>query len=315
MIAPFGPRCCLRAAVCALSLVVVSACDVDPVAEAGEGEGEGEAGEGEGEAGEGEGEGEAGEGEGEAGEGEGEGEIPDEPFSFFVTSMAGLQNLSGSDDGFGGDLRFGETGAQAGLKGADRICAALAETSMPGAGNKTWRAFLSITDGGNGAPVHAIDRIGDGPWFDRLGRTFALTKADLLHDRPSSADLVIKNDFPNEFGVPNHAPDPTQGQVDNHDMLTGSDSQGRLYSQSGTCADWTGNSGTEGRPRVGHSWPRGGGGGGPGGGSGANWMSSLDESGCAPGGSVIERGPPILSEDTVGSGGGYGGFYCFALEP
>jgi hypothetical protein len=31
--------------------------------------------------------------------------------------------------------------------------------------------------------------------------------------------------------------------------------------------------------------------------------------------SLIEMGPPILSNPTVGSGGGYGGFYCFALTP
>ena len=47
----------------------------------------------------------------------------------------------------------------------------------------------------------------------------------------------------------------------------------------------------------------------------ANWMSSLDESGCAPGVSLVEMGPPQLDVPTVGSGGGYGGFYCFALMP
>jgi hypothetical protein len=33
--------------------------------------------------------------------------VPQEKFSFFVTSLAALQQLSGSQDGFGGDLRFG----------------------------------------------------------------------------------------------------------------------------------------------------------------------------------------------------------------
>jgi hypothetical protein len=47
----------------------------------------------------------------------------------------------------------------------------------------------------------------------------------------------------------------------------------------------------------------------------ANWMSSLDESGCAPGVSLVEEGPPQLDVPTVGSGGGYGGIYCFALTP
>ncbi|MFO0750525.1 MAG: hypothetical protein U1F43_33380 [Myxococcota bacterium] len=246
-----------------------------------------------------------------------------EHFSFFVTSLKALQALSGSEAGFGGDLRFGQTGKGAGLRGADLICATIAEGSMPGAGKKTWRAFLSAVEGEDGQQVDAIDRIGEGPWYDRRGRVFAETKADLLADRPTSADAAIKNDFPNEDGVGNHRPDPNQPAVDNHDTLTGSDDQGRLYSATATCESWTSKSGDVGKPRVGHSWPRSGpgGGGGPGGpggggfGNPANWMSSLDESGCAPGVSLIETGPPDPDSDTVGSGGGYGGFYCFALEP
>jgi hypothetical protein len=240
-------------------------------------------------------------------------------FSFFVTSLRALQRLSGSQSGFGGDLRFGETGPGAGLRGADRICAAIAERSMPGSSRKQWRAFLSATNGGEGTPVHAIDRIGAGPWYDRLGRLFGNSVTDIATERPTSADPAIRSDFPNEDGVPNHAPDPTRGQVDNHDMLTGSNTAGHLYAATATCLDWTSARGTpttEGRPRVGHSWPRGTGPGpGPGGGGMNNWMSSLDEAGCAPGVSLIEMGPPILSMPTVGSGGGYGGFYCFALTP
>jgi hypothetical protein len=241
-------------------------------------------------------------------------------FSFFVTSLKALQDLSGSQAGFGGDLRHGETGAGAGLRGADKLCAVIAERSMPGASAKPWRAFLSATNDGNGNVVHAIDRVGEGPWLDRLGRVVALKKADLVAgDRPSSADATIKYDLPNEDGVPNHNPDGT-GDVDNHDTLTGTNAQGKLYSATATCADWTGKSGTEGKPRVGHSWIRNGGpGGGMSGGMGtvnpANWMSALDESGCAPGVNLIEMGPPMANSNTVGSGGGYGGFYCFSLVP
>src|SRR5688500_15900743 len=95
-----------------------------------------------------------------------------EHFSFFVTSLRAMQELSGNEDGFGGDLRFGETGEGAGLRGADKICAATAERSMPGNG-KTWRAFLSTTGGEGGEQVDAIDRVGDGPWYDRIGRLVA----------------------------------------------------------------------------------------------------------------------------------------------
>jgi len=238
-------------------------------------------------------------------------------FSFFVTSLRALQELSGSDQGFGGDLRFGETGPGAGLRGADKLCATIAERSMPGAGAKPWKAFLSATADENGAQVNAIDRIGNGPWYDRLGRVLAPTKADLLGIRPANGDPAIMNDFPNEDGVPNHQPDTTMAEVDNHDMLTGSDLQGHLEAANRTCLDWTANAGNktlEGQPRVGHSWPRLG---GPGGGGGNinSWMSSLIESGCAPGVSLIEMGPPNPNSNTVGSGGGYGGFYCFALVP
>jgi len=244
-----------------------------------------------------------------------------ERFSFFVTSLRALQELSGSEDGFGGDLRFGETGPGAGLRGADRICAAIAERSMPGSSVKQWRAFLSATADENGERVDAIDRIGDGPWYDRRGRLFAQKRADLLYDRPRSADAAIQDDFPNEDGVPNHRPDLTQPEVDNHDMLTGTGEDGRLYSRSATCLDWTsalGNRSIEGRPRVGHSWPRSGGpppGWKPPGDSMDNWMSALDEAGCAPGVHLIESGGPAPGAVTVGAGGGYGGFYCFALTP
>lgn len=239
-------------------------------------------------------------------------------FSFFVTSLKAMQALSGNAEGFGGDLRFGETGPGAGLRGADKICAAVAERSMPGSSAKQWRAFLSVTADENGKQVNAMDRIGNGPWYDRLGRLFANNTSELMDDRPQKANSVIKNDFPNEDGVPNHNPDLT-GNVDNHDFLTGSDAQGRLYDSSATCKDWTTSDGSaaNGRPRVGHSWPTGGMMGFPGGGGGsmANWMSALDEAGCAPDVYLVDDGAAKPWTNGVGSGGGYGGIYCFALEP
>lgn len=258
-------------------------------------------------------------------------------FSFFVVSYAAIQKLAGNTKGLGGDLRHGETGAGAGLRGADKICTEIAEGSMAGAGAKTWRAFLSATADESGKQVNAIDRIGNGPWYDRLGRLFANNRDELYYDRPQNADAAIKMDFPNENGVTNQNPDKT-GNVDNHDMLTGSDDEGKLYGATSTCSDWTSAVATSGhKPRVGHSWPTmanqcsttstlggatgsggsgGGWPGGPGGGIGSlcNWMSALDESGCAPGVNLIQNGGPG-NDGTVGSGGGYGGFYCFALTP
>jgi hypothetical protein len=175
-------------------------------------------------------------------------------FSFFVTSLQAMRRLSNSDNGFGGDLRFGETGPGAGLRGADKICATIAESSLSGVGQKQWRAFLSVVADETGAQVNAIDRIGEGPWYDRTGRKVALRKADLLYDQPSSADGAIQNDLPNEDGVPNHAPVPSLGQVNNRSTLTGSNDQGVLYGASSTCQDWTSTSSTDGRPRAGYSW-------------------------------------------------------------
>jgi hypothetical protein len=237
-------------------------------------------------------------------------------FSFFVTSLAALQALSGSQAGFGGDLRYAETGPGAGLRGADKLCAAIAERSEPGAGSRTWRAFLSADEGEDGGVVNAVDRIGQGPWYDRLGRVVAVRKGDLLATRPLTAAAAIKNDLPNEDGVPNHRPDPTQPSVDNHDTLTGSTTSGLRWTDpqivSSNCRSWTSaspNPAVAGRPRVGHSWPRGSVG------AAADWINSIDESGCAPGVNLIETGPPDPDAGTVGSGGGYGGFYCFAVNP
>jgi hypothetical protein len=246
-----------------------------------------------------------------------------ENFSFFVTSMKGLQELSGSENGFGGDFRFGKTGQGAGLLGADSICQCLAEKSMPGSKAKVWSAFLSATKGVDGQEVNAIDRIGEGPWYDRLGRLVANKKSELLAVRPSSADAAIINDLPNEYGIPNHRPDPTKAVVDNHMTITGSDSLGKLYkgggSKSGsgtnedgyTCDDWTSTTLKSG-PRVGLSWPqsasmKGG---------MKHWISAMTASGCEPGYDLNESTMSgVKGVYTIGNGGGYGGFYCFAHKP
>jgi hypothetical protein len=219
-----------------------------------------------------------------------------------------MKELSKSPMGFGGDLRFGKA---TGLEGADEICRQIAEKSLPGSGQKGWRAFLSATAGGpNGGAVHAKDRIGEGPWYDRLERLVAANKADLLQSRPRGADPAIINDLPNESGVPNHtdgAPGCTGNACpDNHQVLTGTNEMGMLYSTDpgSTCSDWTSSMAT-GKPWCGHSWPREG--------SGMNWMSSAADGGCAPCVSVMEMGG--VKSACVGSAGGYGGFYCFASTP
>jgi hypothetical protein len=237
-----------------------------------------------------------------------------EPFSFFVTSLEIMQELSGSQDGFGGNL--------GGLSGADDICQQAAD--RVGFGAKTWRAFLSATDDGSGNPVHAIDRIGDGPWYDRNGRLIAENRAGLLQERPDG-DAQAVNDLANEHG---------EGLMqfgDTHDIVTGTNAQGQLDSPelAKTCNDWTSTTvnpstgdeggGTSGGGgwvpgggfgafnngvRVGHSWPAM---------SGTNWMTAHTEGSCAAGVNLVQNGPGDGS--SIGAGGGWGAIYCFALQP
>lgn len=254
-------------------------------------------------------------GDAAAGSGSSDVDIPTEKFSFFVTSLEAMRELSQNDDGFGGDLRYGEA---TGLDGADKICTEIAESSMPGASAKGWHAFLSAKEAGpSGAVVHAKDRIGTGPWYDRTGRLIAMDLASLLQTRPGGADPAIADNLPNERGEPNQA----SADIDNHDTLTGSNEQGE-YSGGETCGDWTttmtpaatggeqsggpgGGRGGGGRgPMCGHSWPAR---------SGQSWIRAHPAPGCAPSVSLVQMGGG--SGDGVGNGGGYGGIYCFALHP
>lgn len=219
-------------------------------------------------------------------------------FTFFTTSEKGIRSLAPDpENGFGGDL--------GGLAGADEICAKLAKASNP-TDNKVWRAFLSATDDGNGNPVHAIERIGTGPWHDFNGRLLAENVAGLLpgnDERPAGADRQLAEMFTDEYGAP---VSPNTSVVDNHDMLTGSDGDGRLMGGlAETCQDWTSKTAEgNGKPQIGHAWPRSAQ-------SGRNWLSEHSAGGCAPG--IDTRPIKNNGTQTVGAGGGYGGFYCFAV--
>ena len=112
-----------------------------------------------------------------------------------------------------------------GLAGADAHCQKLAAAA--GAGNRTWRAYLS-TSAADGKPaVNARDRIGKGPWHNAKG---AMVARDLgnLHgdtlDEARTGNLVTKNNALTEKG------DRVNGVGDTpntHDILTGSQPDGR----------------------------------------------------------------------------------------
>src|ERR1700692_3576594 len=141
-----------------------------------------------------------------------------QPMSFFITSA-----------GSGHEPKLG------GLAGADRICQTLATAA---GSTKTWHAYMS-TQGPNA--VNARDRIGAGPWYNAKGEKIANGLADLHGDTAELARLgnnLVKLSALTEKGnVVNR-----RGDTPNtHDMLTGSQTDGRGYTDAAdhTCNNWT----------------------------------------------------------------------------
>jgi hypothetical protein len=194
------------------------------------------------------------------------------PMTFFVTSVG---------VGKGGDL--------GGLAGADAHCQALATV---GTGNHTWHAYLSTQARGNQPAINARDRIGKGPWYNSKGTAIAQNLSDLHGDTIEEARLgsnLFKQSALNEKGqVVNGAGDTPN----THDMLTGSQPDGRAYTDSAdhTCNNWT--SSSTGSAQVGHSDRTGAG--------NHSWNSAHATRGCS-------------QEDLVSTGGA-GLFYCFAID-
>jgi hypothetical protein len=187
--------------------------------------------------------------------------------SFFVTSV-------GSGDG----ANLG------GLAGADAHCAALAAAA--GSEGKTWRAYLSQAPGMGLPLVNARDRIGDGPWYNANGVYVAWDIDGLHEDRNNVRKPVALDENGNEVNGAGDSPN-------RHDMLTGSDSMGRLAAGNGnltTCNNWTSNS--AGNAIVGHHDRLGG--------PSASWNSVHSTRSCS-------------QEDLIATGGD-GLFYCFAID-
>ncbi len=209
--------------------------------------------------------------------------VPSSLMTFFVTS---------EPIGDGGDL--------GGLEGADTHCQRLA--TAVGAGQKTWRAYLS-TQARPGEPaVNARDRIGEGPWYypkerildyleRRLGRP--LIKSQIHGDTLLEAQRG--SNMSKQFALTEHG-DLINGIGDpmpmRHDILTGSRPNGTAFppGEDRTCNNWTSND--EGSAQVGHSDRIGNG--------NQSWNSSHATTGC--------------SQEDLMSWGGVGLFYCFAID-
>jgi hypothetical protein len=198
--------------------------------------------------------------------------------SFFVTSV-------GKGDG----ANLG------GLAGADAHCQTLAQAAG-GPAAKQWRAYLSAFAGpaqpgvAPTPPQNARDRIGTGPWYNARGAVIAWNVADLHGDVQRDRNSINKEFALDEKGM------PVKGRGDapnQHDILTGSDSFGRLAVGSAattTCNNWTSNS--TGNAIVGHHDRSGGG--------NSSWNAAHASRSCS-------------QQDLVATGGA-GLFYCFAIN-
>jgi hypothetical protein len=199
-------------------------------------------------------------------------QAPPQPMSFFITSAG---------SGHGANL--------GGLAGADAICQTLATAA---GSTKTWHAYLSTQAANGQSAVNARDRIGSGPWYNAKGEKIANGLADLHGDTVEQARLgnnLVKLSALTEKGAMLNG----RGDSPNvHDMLTGSQTDGRAYTDNAdhTCSNWT--SETTGTAQLGH-FDR----------SGANntsWNSAHASRGC--------------SQENLVSTGGAGLFYCFAVN-
>jgi len=195
----------------------------------------------------------------------------DKKMSFFATS---------ANPGKGADL--------GGLAGADQYCQSLA--AAVGAGKHTWRAYLSTTAAGGGKRVDARDRIGKGPWYNAKGVLIA-KNVDDLHTNPNLSKQTILT----EKGTMVNGRGDTPNM---HDILTGSDSQGRAIvggTADTTCSNWT-RGADGGSAMVGHSDRQGlredv---------AAKSWNSTHPSRGC--------------SMPQLRASGGAGMFYCFAAK-
>ena len=134
-----------------------------------------------------------------------EGVAQDEPLGFFITSVG---------PGNGGDV--------GGLDGAEAHCQALAQAV--GAGDRTWRAYLSTQASGGQPAVNARDRIGEGPWFNAAGLQIAANVDDLQYNNSN----VNYEHALNERGE--RVNSGASGDTPNmHDILTGTQLDGTAF--------------------------------------------------------------------------------------
>jgi len=187
--------------------------------------------------------------------------------TFFVTSAG---------SGKGADL--------GGLAGADRICQQLAQAA--GAGSHSWHAYLGAQAADGQPAVNARDRIGKGPWQNVKGVVVS-KNLDELHGDNNISKQTALTEKGERIKVRGDTPNM-------HDMLTGSDMQGRAFpgNMNLTCSNWS--SSDKGSAMLGHG----------------------DREGIAD--TVYQHSPfaahmsRSCSQPDLVATGGSGLFYCFA---
>jgi len=195
---------------------------------------------------------------------------PTPEMGFFVTS-------TGAGDG----ANLG------GLAGADAHCRALAAAA--GAGQGTWRAYLSTQVSETDPAINARDRIGTGPWHNAKGELIASDLDDLHYNNYNIRYQAALDENGKTINSRVMGDDPNK-----HDILTGSQLDGSAFpaGEDRTCSNWTGNG--EGSAMVGHSdrhrftTP------------GSPWNTAHPSRGC--------------SQENLEGSGGAGLFYCFAVD-
>ena len=200
----------------------------------------------------------------------GRGAQPAAPMSFFVTSV-----------GKGQGANYG------GLAGADAYCQTMAQSA--GRGDVRWVAYLSTQ--GPGA-VNARDRIGNGPWHNARGQMVAANQIELHGDTIEAARVGNRI---NKVNALNEKGERVNGNGDTpnvHDILTGSQPDGRAFTDTAdhTCGNYTSSTDGAGSVQLGHHDKTG----GPNG----SWNSAHASRGCS-------------QPNLVQTGGG-GLLYCFA---
>ena len=189
------------------------------------------------------------------------------------------------------------TGNLGGLAGADQICQNAAQASGGLNFNHTWHAYLSQEQKGATPRVNARDRIGPGPWYNVKHQLIASNLADLHGDQQRDRNNIQRATALDLRGE--------QIPGNQHDILTGSDSDGRAFTDGydHTCNNWTSDAMTlpqanpnvppdRARAMLGHMDRSGG--------QNVSWNAAHMSQGC--------------SKQALINTGGAGRLYCFAIN-